>query len=53
METGSTAQRVAGVAPARSFIATALVETAYLSLRLAAVVILAAPLLVAAFLLLG
>lgn len=53
METVSAAQQVADVAPARSALAVGLVEAAYLGLRLAALAILAAPLLVAAFLLLG
>jgi hypothetical protein len=53
METARTAPQALDVAPARSSLAVALVETAYLGLRLAAIAILAAPLLVAAYLLLG
>jgi hypothetical protein len=52
METTRTAQQSLAV-PVRSAFAVALVETGYLLLRLSAIAVLAAPVLVAAALLLG
>jgi hypothetical protein len=57
METNAAAQqvasRVAAVPAARSLLSVVLVESAYLMLRLAAVAILASPIALALYLLLG